>query len=730
MANIEKIVMEEMEKVRPILETCKSIYFKGSSNFNSTVEDIVKEACNNEFYTSVKDYALFLIVKKMSQYDTRITFFTLGGIIIYSFTTAIWSNFKIKQIDPKIEDSFIGFEDINKIIKIRWCFYTFDTKSRKDDISLTSADLFSMDDKETQKETFFELIQNIYDRINNEDNQFNSLLEEADKAFDDNDWNKALEILNELLTMYPEEYSFMNFKAKTLNELGELDSATRCLKIAFDKFYKNVGEINKSDKWDEDDKSFFSLAKQTEAEIFKNKELFLDSIRSYNDSIRYKIKDEEKQDLIDERNNIYELIMKDFKNFKYNLRKVIYVDSDLSFYNPTNIVPIEISKANTLKFPPSHPVPGQLYVGHPFKNELYFPIEDYENYLFESQVMELSWLLKSLGATKIKTEHIMGSSINSIQNNVSKTSEEKSTSVSGRGSGLIYSGEATSNKDISHNIYSENNTLSSNQIGKRMNIDGVFKPKYKPYIPNDLIWYEHNEIWQSLAKQRLEGGLESYNILLSTKNVEQVSERELKNIDTEYKMLLKGSAGAKIVKGHSEINFNSESSKSTDSLMDLKKKGTTELRIVVDFAPIEELTEIPPVLLKNENIIQPNLISDSDSKSEFSDAENEYIEEVKFNLEDDDVISDNERKLLNRLRDKLKISEERALEIENIILNKNGYTENELEFIEEIKFCIDDDGIVDDSEMRMLNRKRIKLNISEERGFELIENVKKSKGIT
>lgn len=719
MADINRIVLEEIQKVKTILESSKSIHFNGSTNFNNVVENVIKSAFEEVFYLSAKQDCSFIIEKDLSSTDKRLTLFTTGGFGIFSVTTGWLGGFKRKVFNDHFENEYIEFEDINKFLESGALAHTIDTKSRKNDITIKGDDL--IDDSISIMKAILSLINNIYDRINEDDFSFEILRDEVVKAFDiEKDWNKAIENIDTILSIYPENYVFMNLKASSLNKIGEFDKASRTIKIALDKFYKFNGDVTNCANWDTEDKSFYSFAKLTEAEILKNKQLYLSSVRSYNDSILFSTSDEEIHDLTAERNNVNELVFNGFTTLTYNLRRVIFVDNDLSYYNPTNILPIEISKIKALKFPPPGAIPGQLYVGHPFKAEYYFPIEDYENYLFESQSMELSRVLQCLGATKVRTELIKGSSTTNTQKSNSTSSSQNSNHTSAGADGRIYSGEATRNIDESQNSQTEQHSRNSSQIGKSINIDGEYNPIYKPYIPSDLIWYEHIEIWQSIAKQRLAGHLTTIKIDLSTKNVEQVSEKELENINEEHKQLLKVKGGSLFVKGTATSNTSSSTSQSKEMNMDSKKKESTELRIWVEFAPIETLTVEPPILPKNDIRQQPELENQS---TKYTEAEIEYIEFLHDMIEDG-TIEEASRRVLERRRVKLGLSEEKAAAIENEILNKSNFTEIELDFIHEIEFCFEDDGIIDESEMRMLNRKRDKLGITEERSAELIEFVK------
>ena len=104
----------------------------------------------------------------------------------------------------------------------------------------------------------------------------------------------------------------------------------------------------------------------------------------------------------------------------------------------------------------------------------------------------------------------------------------------------------------------------------------------------------------------------------------------------------------------------------------------------------------------------------------YTSEEQEYLDEVKMCLEEDNDISPRERRLLDRLRIKLNISEERAKELEES-LKSPQLTEDEQEYLEEYKLCLEEDGEISSKERRLLDRLRDKLGISVERA-KVLEN--------
>ncbi|MDE5882393.1 MAG: tellurite resistance TerB family protein [Muribaculaceae bacterium] len=114
--------------------------------------------------------------------------------------------------------------------------------------------------------------------------------------------------------------------------------------------------------------------------------------------------------------------------------------------------------------------------------------------------------------------------------------------------------------------------------------------------------------------------------------------------------------------------------------------------------PIQE--SIP--LLNNDNI---------------SDKETEYIEELKVCYEDG-IITDKERRLLDRLRKSLGISEARAKELE-AMCQPQTLTAEEQEYANEVKVCLEDDGVITAKERRLLDRLAKSLGICPDRASQI-----------
>ena len=101
----------------------------------------------------------------------------------------------------------------------------------------------------------------------------------------------------------------------------------------------------------------------------------------------------------------------------------------------------------------------------------------------------------------------------------------------------------------------------------------------------------------------------------------------------------------------------------------------------------------------------------SSSSASVTSEEQEYLEEIRACLDNDGEITSRERRLLDRLRKSLGITEARAKELEASV---NSMSDDEKEYQEELKACLED-GTISDRERRLLDRLRKSLGISEER---------------
>lgn len=433
--------------------------------------------------------------------------------------------------------------------------------------------------------------------------------------------------------------------------------------------------------------------------IFKQKgdiEQVADDVRSARNCFIAAM-DSEDFDLKKNAKNSYELLTREissdkssFLNDDYNKRKFLFtVSNDKQIpgcYDKEDNVQWIFSLGlipDYINFPVGHPQPNTLYIGHPLKPGVYIPFENATEQLFMEKVRELCYLAQCLGAVEIKFKRIKGLDVSNSESSCLERSGDAGRKFLNVGGSLGVSG-------------SETNTYSSK--------DGVelvqrYSPIKKPFCPEGMVWYDSDPTWQTLVKQRLNGNILSY--------VEHVSSIETTTVSSNQLMSLKGSF---------EYLF-AKASGSYDAKTDKTFSKTEEIEWEIDmkFKPLQDFDNAYVTNSQATDSIDQSL------NSELSEDEIAYKEEVEFCLEDASEIDVHSRKFLERKRQKLGLAETRAQEIEDMVkASLVSFTDEEKEYMEALDDVIED-GVIPDNVRRLLERERKSLGISEERAKELEE---------
>jgi hypothetical protein len=298
--------------------------------------------------------------------------------------------------------------------------------------------------------------------------------------------------------------------------------------------------------------------------------------------------------------------------------------------------------------------------------------------------MEVNYLLQCLGARKIVVNCVTGS--------FSKISEKIKSSREFE-AGSKFMGASTEKCN-------EKENMDLTESSRRMETIQTFTPTKKPYIPSDLIYFHSDLTLQRLAKQRLSGNLTNSCIKISSKDLAVLSTSEINKICGEFKTL--------IHKGKADIYH--------EEVKDLKTRDTQEWLIDVEFVPTEQLSEN-----HSEMKVEGNINGNEDAMKD----EKLFYDMLKDCYEDGKV-SEDERNLLTRWGKKMNISLARTNQMEEMVMLNQTFSQQETEYLEEVKYCMED-GTISDDERKMLNRFRQKLNIPEERASYLESTVKREK---
>lgn len=430
--------------------------------------------------------------------------------------------------------------------------------------------------------------------------------------------------------------------------------------------------------------SYHSLAivTETEEDITESRKLALyAAIHSNDEKISYTTKEGEnitqKQDATNDFFSYYDEMFKDkFLEQPYNKRKILLPVKDYTDLSQEVINVLSVDNLPEIEFPIGHPVANQLYIGHPFLPHKYIPFENYQLELIEDKVREFCSLVQKLGATEITIECLNASSSDGTISGKMRGSASAQHKV--------IEGNVSGNREYSRHLIEE--------LTHSINMHQTFTPTQVPILPEGMVWYANEPSWQRLYAQRMEGSLLTHEERIETRKSQMVESNEMKEIKGEVQSLF-SSAGL-------------EWSKTEEQKYQMQENAV--LSIKVKFAPMSQLSG----QLNQKQALAPAI----EDVTQISLEEQEYLDELKECLADGEI-GGSERRLLNKLRVKLGISEERAAELE-ASLQKPQLTEEEQEYLEAYQDAMED-GVISDKERRLLDKLMKINNISEERAKEI-----------
>ena len=510
----------------------------------------------------------------------------------------------------------------------------------------------------------------VEEKSNQQDNEIN-------RCIDKNDYNKAISLIRNCINQYPD---FSAYYQEWLGRIYHycLDNPTEAQKALY-KAIESCSPEQTSSIAQIRHTLYMSLMKNNEIEEARKNVVYAaiygdDENKTYGEHRNISIKEDSQNDF----EIIEPLFCKSFLGMPYKKRKALFVvDKYCDLFQDR----VQVLSTNTaesiIDFPIGHPVDNELYIGHPLIPRKYIPFETYQLELVEDKVREFCEIAQSLGALEIEIECQNNNSFDTNSNGNSKTSVD--------GNYKVIKGSGNYHNEYSHHLIDE--------LSRSINLHQTFCPREKPHLPENLVWYENEPSWQRLVKQRMTGTLSSHEERIETKKCQMVESHEMREIKGEISSLF------------ASMNLNWEKSDETK----YQVQENAVLSIKVQFAPFDEIKSLPTTDnsdMKNQRI----------TSNEITNEEQEYLNEVKECLVDGELGS-SERRLLNKLRDKLGISEERANELE-ASLSKPQLSEEEKEYVEAYQDALED-GVVSEKERRLLD-KLMKINgISEERAKEL-----------
>lgn len=526
-------------------------------------------------------------------------------------------------------------------------------------------------------------------------------LEEIESYLDNNEADKAIQGINEMLssTDFTDDdettsicYYYLGLAyAQKMTEQLDVDIAAGLEQIS-EEVHRYDGAMNSAFREalvlctdDEFRCKIYYFNALYCSNLFQGRQMALAAM----DSPDFEIKQEAKDIYL----NLTKNLVEDpayFARIPYNTRKFIFVlgtekqlpgcydkDGNIQFVFTLNDLPTSI------QFPVGHPQANTLYIGHPFKPATYLPFENATEQLFMERVHELCYLGQCLGANEIRIKRLRGLD--------TASSEAKQLDVSGElDVKAVNVGGSFGRNTAAQNSYSSKDGMEMVQ---------TYLPTKQPYCPDDLVWLDSETSWQALVKQRLNGNILSYSLHLSSSESVSMTSSKVLSVKASFEYLVTKVSGT----------YDSKSDKT------FSKTEEIEWEIDMQFKPLQDFDDA------NGSISQATAPIAQTQKSDLSEDEMAYKEEVEFCLEDASEIDAHSRKFLERKRQKLGLSETRAQEIEDMVkASLVSFTDEEKEYMEALDDVIED-GAIPDNVRRLLERERKSLGISEERAKELEE---------
>ena len=339
--------------------------------------------------------------------------------------------------------------------------------------------------------------------------------------------------------------------------------------------------------------------------------------------------------------------------------------SGITIFNSSNV-------PNCINFYDNMPLNNELYVGHPYNPSVYIPYNQAEDILFQDKIQEFCYILQQLGAEEITITSLKGRKINETNN---KKEELEVAANAGRFG------------NASLNIDSSTSNLMDRTSHEQYDVKYVYDPIDMPKVPSETIWYQNQSKWQSIALSRIEGNTLECNECISSKSISFTTSSEKEDIKAKLKVLM----------------ANIEGRSYEEEEKQLREETETIWRVSVKFRSKK--------LLQKDTLPQPN------SATALTNNEEEFLNEVRFCLDNDGIIDSEEQVYLDKVSQKLGLTQTKAQELQNSLISPQ-LTDNEKEYIETIsKLTID--GKIPPSSQRIVERYRELYKVSSQRAEEL-----------
>jgi hypothetical protein len=553
----------------------------------------------------------------------------------------------------------------------------------------------------------------------------------------------VIKVCDELKSLNSDINPFIYFKkAQALLALGREEEGLRVLSIAQDIFEDNYGGQEQAYSWSKEVSDLYLkivLEQAKRNQHSPNRSLWL-----YNEAYQLTKEPEQRYEFRQLRYAAYQ----DLINSKQSLKRFAYIEDELPNTEPQLISPLLSNDIGNIQLVGAAPRKGSFWVSHPFKKRLYYYFENALQLAFNDYLNEFVQLMQHLGATKI---------ILTYHNERQKEGEEDPAAEN-------LPDDAKGNRNRQANITT---------------LEYVFKPTQKAHLPTHLAWYASQPEWQSIVAERSQGSIAEFKTVLNSQNILYLTEQEQEDVQEEFNELIENNF-KNVKNDNSKQKRRQRKTLRQDIHTNTLRKDWVEIEcgVQVVFAPLTELREeVNPqtIQIVSMELPEPSLESRKMASVDVSSVINEVIEKISSKEEEkkeekqspmkqkearekpaeeetaydkwkkmvqDDVKKEisleikepqetlqptRERGALDEFLSEtstpiqdIKITkvEEKQEKIEEKLVDSQGLTQDERFYYEMLQHAYQD-GAISDDVRKVLERRRQRFKISEERAKEI-----------
>lgn len=196
---------------------------------------------------------------------------------------------------------------------------------------------------------------------------------------------------------------------------------------------------------------------------------------------------------------------------------LVVLAQDLEAYND------QLEPAQRLRFQPGHPRTGFTYIQHPLRTNTYYDVDSFHANLLSNKHGELMHLLQCLGAKRVSLK---------VDHSVTEEQRQRLATQQGFGAdGILFGGA------FQRDTQAESGSTAA--LYQKLGESAEFTGNVEPHIPDDLIFFPHEEQWQRLAQTALQRGYRKTHVVLEYRQDYAINERYLSHIEAQLRILFR-----------------------------------------------------------------------------------------------------------------------------------------------------------------------------------------------